>query len=328
MNSVVQQKCDLVIKNREQVGKAFLLEGSIIKVLAGIAYAEKDMTADVDKIKECQKLLKKKQGFFSEMRGNNEIIVSTKMSLSDDPEKFIEDLITVYGKLQKGKIFGSAHRVLAALTICEADKVSEADEIIEKANEILKGMNKKHRFLTSDEDTAFAVLLAMCHKSVDEILTELENSFQILKKNFTLNDNAVYSLSQILTIYDGASEEKCEKVMNIYDCFEKAGHKYGKGYELASLGSFLELSMNKDELVSEIIETADYLKENKGFGALDMNNKMRLMIAGMIVSNVMSKDDNIAQTSVIGGALSMIIAQEAAMVAAIIATSTVASVSN
>ncbi len=316
MDSKLQEKCDLIVKNRELVGKAFLLESGMIYTVAALSYAEKGIAVDIDKIKKCQSLLKSKQGFFSELRGNNEIIVSTKMALSDDPEKYVDDLFTIYKKFQKGKIFDSPHRVAAAITICDTHNESQADSIIAKTNEILKGMNKAHPFLTSDDDTAYAVLLALTNKSTEDILEELQNSFQILKKDFVLNNNSVYTLCQALTIYGGNYEQKCQKAMEIYKTFAKKGHKYGKGSELAAIGFLTSINRNVDELVSEIIEVSEYLKTQKGFKTLDIGKETRLMIASMISTVAASKDFVQTDASILSETISLLITAEAALLVA------------
>ncbi len=322
MNSEVLRKCDLLVENRQAVSKASILENSLIRVVAAASFTEKDRTADAEQLKECLKLLRKKQGIFSDLRGNNELIMASKMAVSTDPEGYLDNVLDVYGRLQKGKFWGSSYRALAAASICDTGRFSEADKIIERTKELLAGMKKDHPFLTSDEDTSFAVLLAMKEKSIGEILTELEDTFRCIKKKFGFHENAAYSLSQVLTTYDGTFEQKAERALEIFDAFKEAGAKYGKGYELASLGILVNVNMNTEELVLEVAEAAEYLKDKKGFGMLDMDRHSRLMLGAMVVSGVLSEDDSVAGASVTSGALSAVIAQQLAMYVAIMAATT------
>ena len=313
MKEIIERRRELFAENQSILRKSFMLERSLTTAVVAAAFAEKNKTADVDLIKESKKLLKEKQGVFSDFRSYSELIVSARMALSENPEKYIDELIEVYDQFQKGKVFGSSYRVLAAMSIYDQGKKSEAGRLVEKANAILSGMKKAHRFLTSDEDTVFAALLAMTDKNVEDILAELEESYRILKKHFTFHDNAVYSLAQVLTAYEGSAGEKCGKVMDLFDAFKAAGAKYGKGYELASLGALAGIGADKDELVSEVIGVADYIKGKKGFGMLDMDKQSRLMLGTLLVSGAYMAADNGANESAIGGEIGRIVAVQTAI---------------
>ncbi len=322
MKDTIKRKCDSLIENWALISKEFMLENGLIKTVAASSFTEKNRPVDGEYLKECRKILRKKQGVFSEFRGNNELIVSARMALSDNPEGYIDDVIEIYKKLQSGKFWDSTYRALAAMIIVDAGKYSEADAIIEKTQEIMNGMKSVHPFLTSDEDTCFAVLLALTEKNVDDILSELEETYQLLKKNFSFHDNAVYSLSQVLTTYGDTAENKANKAMDIFNAFKEAGAKYGKDYELASLGTLVETDADKNELAAEVIEISDYLKGNKGFGMLDMGKATRLMFGTMLLSQEISSEKYKADASVISGAIARVVAEQTAMMVAIIAAST------
>lgn len=322
MREAIKQRCDLLIENWKLIHKGFWLENGSLAAIAAAAYADKGQTADVERLKECHKILKKKEGIFSEFRGNSELIVSSKMALSSDPERYLEDVTGVYAKFQKDKFWGSSYRALAAMTICDVGKASEADAVIEKTNEIMKGMNKTHPFLTSDEDTSFAVLLAISDKKTEDILEELEEIYKSLKKKFSLHDNAVFSLSQVLASYAGNAQDKADKAIEIFDAFAAVGAKYGKGYELASLGTLIGLGAGPEDIASEVAEAADYLKGNRGFGAFDMGKATRLMFGTMIVAGDNSDENYKVGASVISGTVARVIAEQTAMMVAIMAAST------
>ena len=322
MREKIQKRADLLIENQGLLQKAFWLENGLLTAIAGATFAEKDQTVDVDRLKECQKILRKKQGVFSEFRGDSELIVSTKMALSGEPEAYIDEIVSIYEKLQKGKFWGSSYRALAASTIREVKGNADVDDVIERTKAIMDGMNKEHPFLTSDEDTCFAVLLAMTGRNVDDILAELEDTFQYIKKNFAFHENAAYSLSQVITTYEGNSQDKIDKVLGAFEAFKAAGAKYGKEYELASLGTLIGIDGNMDDIVSEIVEVSEYLKGNKGFGALTMSKVTRLMFGTMIVVGADSADGYRVGASVIGGTVARVIAEQTAMLVAIMAAST------
>ena len=130
---------------------------------------------------------------------------------------------------------------------------------------------------------------------------------------------SAYSLSQVLATYDGSYEQKAERVLELFDAFREAGAKYGKGYELASLGILVNINRSTDELVSEVVEAADYLKDKKGFGTFDIDKHARLMLGAMVVSDVFSGENTASGAAVASGALATVIAQQLAMYVAIMA---------
>ncbi len=330
MKTTVQRRCELLVENRQLANKASLLENSLIKMIAAASYTEKDMTIDTDQLKDCLNILRKKQGCLSYLRGNNELIIASKMALSNDPEGYLDDVIKVYGVFQKGRFFGSYYRVLAAISICDAGRAAQAEEIVEKTNALLKEMGNSHPWLTSDEDTSVVVLLAMTDKSTEDILTELEDSFQYIKKSFSFHENAAYSLSQVLTTLDGSYDKKGDKALEIYNAFKEAGSQYGKNYELASIGALVNINMNAGDLVSEVIEAAEFLKSQKGLGKLEMDRYTRLMFSTMIISSIYSEEAGSSSASVTSGALATVITQQICMYVAVMAASAsvVASSSN
>ncbi len=312
MREAIEKRTELLVENQAILCKAFKLEHSLTNAVVAAAFAECDKKADPDAIKESRKLLKSRQGIFSDFRSYNELIVSTRMALSGNPERYLDEVMDVYDKFQKGKFFGSSYRVLAAMSIVDQGKYSEADNIVERTKTLLKEMNKVHPFITSDEDTCFVVLLAMSDKSVEDILSELEETFKICKKNFAFHDNAAYSLAQVLTAYKGDFSEKAEKAVDFFNAFKDAGMKYGKDYELASIGALIDIDADRDEIVNEVIEVADYLKGKKGFGMLDMGREGRLMFGTMLVSGEYLSADR-ANASSIGEDISRIVALQTAI---------------
>ncbi len=138
MREVIERRTKLLVDNQSVMSKGFFLEHSLTNAVVAAAFADRDLEADVDLIKNSRKLLKSKQGIFSDFRSYNELIVSARMAMSSSPEEYLDQVIDVYKKFQKGKIFGSSYRVLAAMSICDQGRYADDERLIEKTNEILK----------------------------------------------------------------------------------------------------------------------------------------------------------------------------------------------
>ena len=116
---------------------------------------------------------------------------------------------------------------------------------------------------------------------------------------------------------EGNLIEKCDRAAELFTAFKDHGARYGSYYEFASLGALIGLDCDKDELVETIIEVADTLKKNKGFGAWTLDNRQRLMFGAMLVAQVMSNNDSVlydygVNSAVINNTVAALIAEEIA----------------
>ena len=170
MNELIREKCDLLASNCSSIHKKFFLEAKLMSVASGMIFTSADREADIDKMKECRKLLEKKTGILSNYRQTTELMILSKMALSDDPEKYLDDVITAYKGISKGKFLENSYMMLAAILICDFERLNDLDDIAAKTEEIMKRMNKEHPMLTDKGDTSFAVLLALSYKNVDTII--------------------------------------------------------------------------------------------------------------------------------------------------------------
>lgn len=102
-------------------------------------------------------------------------------------------------------------------------------------------------------------------------------------------------------------------MIDIFDALKQQKRKYGTSYELASLGAIVSLDLSINDIVNEIIEVDDFLKEQKEFGAFGIGNTQRLMYAALLVMDTYMPDSKTMQNSVMGSTLSMVIAQQTAM---------------
>jgi hypothetical protein len=292
MKDFVKEKCDLMVRNRKVLNKSFVWDFDIMTVATSLILAGAGVEADAEKLKNCKKILRKGVGCFSSIRGIGETITVCKMAMSEDPAKYVSDLKKVYDKIMKGRFFNGEYMVLAAANVCDNGKVSEIDSLVGKFNEIDKRMKEEHPILTSAEDWSLAMLLAMTDKSVDQIIGEMEQGFDYMRDmRFRATQNGLQSLTQVLALMGGDMKTKCDKVIRFSDKFREKGVRYGKDCEIAALGTLLDIDANEDELVSEIFETADYLKKQKGFGSWHLDKKTRLMFASLIVAESYEKND-------------------------------------
>ena len=323
MNENIKAKCDLFVENRNLIHSNFKFDYDTTSVAAALIFTNADKTADIDKIKECRQILKKKASALSSYRNTIELILTSKMSLQEDPEKYIDNVIALTNKIRRSKLLDDSNEIIAAMNVIESGHLDEADAINEKYQEIMKRMRKEHPILTGSEDVPFAMMLALSDKGVDNIITEMEACYSYIKENFKTSKDAIQAMSEVLTLYDTGVDAKCKKTLDIYNSFKESGHKYGKYYEFASLGVLTNLNMDTSSLVSEIGEVAEYLHQHKGFGNWALGSETRLMFAAMMIAGIYCEDNGNLTGPTSGSTIAVIIAEAIALMMLIIMTNNI-----
>ena len=327
MRTTLEQLCNNFISNRDAVKSIFKWENERLVAASAISLLNRGILADAAKLEECKKLLKENTGVFSNFRGNVEVPMVAQLVIADVPADKMKKTLKVYNIL-KQEFHGSEYLVLAAAVLADMVSEDQAAKMAEKARTIYNKMKKDHPFLTSGEDSVYAVLMAVSEKSDEALMEEMEVCYKKLKESFSAS-NEVQALAHVLSIAEGGAEEKCKKVVALYDALRDAEVKYGKYHELVVLASLAMLPVEQSVLVEDIKTVDAFLEKQKGYGFLGLDKKTRLMHAAMIVSCDYVKN-NTTDIAAMTGTLAAVAAQQAAMCAVIAASaaSSAASASN
>ena len=162
-----------------------------------------------------------------------------------------------------------------------------------------------------------------------EIVDYLDSSFAKIDK---LKENAAKNLEEAKALFQSALKDALEpkegwEEKTLGEMVKDV--KYGTSYnEFSSLGALIDLDVDKDTLVDETIEVAEYLKENKGFGSWSINSKQRIMFAAMLVGDAYQKGTIESTTSVVNSSIVMAVAEQVAIMACIVAATTASSVNS
>jgi len=317
MRDSLNQLCNNFITNRNIVNKIFKWENDLLVAAGSTTFLNRGVLVDEEKLEQCKTLLKEQVGIFSNFRGNVELPLVCLLAVSDKPQEKLQKTKQYYDVL-KQEFFGSEYLVLAAAVLADMVPEEQAEKMAEKARSIYNKMKQDHPFLTSSEDSVYAVLMAVSEKSDEALMEEMEVCYKKLKESFSAS-NEVQALAHVLSIAEGGAEEKCNKVVALYDALRDAEIKYGKYHELVVLASLALLPVEQSTLVEDIKAVDAFLAEQKGYGFLGLDKKTRLMHAAMIVSADYTKNDN-TEIAAMTGTLAAVAAQQAAMCAVIAAS--------
>lgn len=322
MRESLQQLCSNFITNRNTVNSMFKWENDLLVAAGSTVFFNRNVVADAAKLENCKKILKENVGIFSNFRGNVELPLVCMLAVSDCPEEKLQKTKKYYDVL-KQEFFGSEYLVLAAAVLADMVPEEQVVRMAEKARSIYNKMKKDHPFLTSSEDSVYAVLMAVSEKGDEVLMEEMEVAYKKLKEHFS-SSNEVQALAHVLSIAEGGVDEKCNKVVALYDALRDADVKYGKYHELVVLASLALLPVEQRVLVEDIKAVDAFLADQKGYGFFGLDKKTRLMHAAMIVSADYTKNEN-TEIAAMAGTLAAVAAQQAAMCAVIAASAAASS---
>ena len=317
MRSSLNNLCNSFIENRDALKETFFWGSSYIYPVAAAVFVDKRKMAEAQHLEKCHEILKDNTGFFSNFRNYIKLPMVSMMAVSSDPEDKLKKALTVY-ELLKQHFFSSTYLPLASMTISDYVEPANYEAVAQRTRRIYDLMKQEHPFLTAGEDSVFAALLALSSASDEQIVLNTEQCFDILKPQF-FSSNAVQSLSHVLALCEGCAETKCNRAMELFYKLKDQGYKYGTGYELATLGVLAMLPADLDTIADDTVQVAEYLAGQRGYGILGMTKRQRLMHAGLIVTSDYLDQNTSMQAAAISSTISLIIAQQTAMCAAIAA---------
>ena len=320
MIDAIKEKCDLLVRNRSEILKKFSLQDSLMGIASGLIFTMNDQEADVEKMKECRKLLKKETRPLSNLRAKTELILLSKMAMAEDPGLYLTDVLDVYKKVCHGKILEDSYMVLAAILIVDFGRKDESEEIVTKAGELMKRLNKIHPFLTDSDDTSYVMLLALTDKSIDSIVADVDEGYRYLKKTpkLRVKTNALFELCEALAVSYGDMKDKCDKAVRIYRVFAARRAPFGTEHEFASLCPLVDVDMEPETIVDEILETEAILERANGFDDKSMDRKKRMMYATLLLADVCGRDpasvnDTLISNPVISNTISILKAKQVSL---------------
>ena len=303
MDRQMENKCLKLVENYRILAAGNKMEFTEMLLACAGIYLAAGREPDMDRVKECKKLLKSKAGIFSNFRGSDELLVRCKMALAPDPALYFESVEREYQHIKT--FFSGEQTVLAAMILAEQDG---SGSLAEKTKSIYKEMKEAHPWLTSEDDLPFAALMAVSGRDASAVYAEAEEIYALLKEKLKADKNTMQMLSHILAIRSGRAEEKCEKLCALAAGLKAAGHSLGRGGRLAILGILADSGLPADTLVDRICEVDDFLKQHKPFhGLFGVGRECRRMFAVQMVQASLSEEDSLGTSAMLTASVELAI---------------------
>ena len=309
MKPELEKLCTDYIANREALKKAFRWDNKTLFSAGANIFCANGHNADPEKLKECRKVIRKNTGTFSKFRSKKiRSLLAAMLALGESPEDRMA-LANDYYRMLRRRFKRTEYLVLCAFLLTDLESKRLTEEKVNRGRELFRRMNRKHRILTNNTDSVFAMLLAFSDKTDDELLEDMEACYRALKAKFS--GNGAQTAAQVLSVAAGTPEVKARRVAELYNALLEAGVKYGHASEAAPLAALSLTDASIDELVGEIRDADEFLGTQKIYGSKDDELAQRAMHAVMIVSDQYAGTDRVNVT-VMTNTLDMLISQEQA----------------
>lgn len=322
MTETLQTLARRFIEDRDAIRGAFKLENDYIYPVCAQIFLAADRSVDRERLEQCKALVKRTTGPFSSFRGNVRLPLLCMLAAGDDPEGRWARTQRCYALL-KERFFASEYLALAALLLSGAVSEAALPDLAARGKGLYQRMKQEHPFLTGQEDSVFALLLAQSDRTDDELVEDMERCYGLLRERFHGGDG-LQTASHVLALSREEPGDKAGRVISLFDAIEAAGGKYGKDRQLSILADLTLGQRPQEELVRDILDLDGFLATQKGYkGIFGMDRRTRTMHAAMLLS-LADRQGELVNVAAQQATLAMIAAQQALM-CAVIATSAASS---
>jgi hypothetical protein len=294
MRHTLQERCEAQIRNEAMLRKGHKLEFESIMKLAAMLYVNAGREVDVARLRECKRILKDKVGLFSNFRGHMQYLVQVKMALSDDPAAYLDGVLDIYQRLKAGRVLPGEMVAMAATTIYENCPADVRDTVVDKTRKAYAKIKEQHRFLTGEEDLALIALMVLADIDPDRAAVRAEEMYAILKGRYLPGSDTPQTVAMVLSLSEKPAEQNAQGFFGLYDACKAAGHATSKDKAMAIYATYADLEANLSEVVAEIGEVDDWLKRQKGYGALGVGASIRRLFAATLVLEDRVEDSAVA----------------------------------
>ncbi len=302
MDAELTNICDLLIRNYDDI-KNTDAKVDIEYHLAGAAmYMAEGMSTDMEELEHCGYINQEKSEKLADYRSKVEFFIRCKMSLYEDPEEYFDLLMEVCKYLQTGKMFTETNNILSGMLLIDGLAVSDTDQYAEQAGEITDiffEMNNGDKHAHTEKP--YAVICSLYGKDPSEVVDRELEIRDVIKKAVKMDTVSQKAVSRCLALHDGDTYSECDRMINVATGLKKAKHSVGQGRVNIILALATGLDISEEDLIVNIIEADEYLKQHKPFkGLMGVEPEIRRLFAILcVVTRFEDPDGGFARFSVL-----------------------------
>ena len=156
MKFSLENLCSQFIEARDVIRDTFKWDSSYLPPVCANLFCAAGAVPDADRLRACRDLINQKTGIFSSFRGHIRVPLACLLSMEDRPEEKFDRAKEVY-QLLRERFSASDYLALASFLLAE---YGCTEDQIARGKRIYRLMKGEHPFLTSSEDSIFALMLA------------------------------------------------------------------------------------------------------------------------------------------------------------------------
>jgi len=330
MNKQVETMLHLFAQNHQSIRNEFVWQEPMAKRLAALAYAMAGQPLDANAIKEQHQAIKSEVGAFSSFRGMLSVYVAASLALNEEPAQLLANTLYVHDLLKEQGFWRNDYLVISAFEIALNAKRIDFERTAERAKNFYDEMKANHRFQISSDDYIFAAMLALTDMDAHQGANKVKNIYIRLREEFSrfTSRNSLLTLAQMLAL--GGSTEQCaQNIAALNRALRIRKVKLDKTYTLPSLGVLSLLNLDPCDMANELNAVTDFLRAQKGFGALSVSIQELQLYAVSLMTHayVGSENAGVTKAGVTTSVTNLLIAQQVAFIASMAAMSAAASAS-
>lgn len=283
MNTKLQERCSRQIENEMAFRQMSSLDSEESIKLGALLYTALGITEDDEKMSKCRHILQNKDAFFSNLRGVLQSLLLLKMTLSEDPEEYIDNVIATHDKLTEDTVVSGLFSVLTAVIIYEQHGDQEIDAVIKTVLEMFAEVKRINPQLSHDSDMAYIALMLLSGKADTKVEEEKAQIFDALKAKFQMPSDAAHATTLVLITSNKPAEEKIASFTALYEALKAAGHATSVKRAISIYGAFTDIEAPTEEIVELISDADTFLKSRKGYGMFSVSSDLRRVVASTLV---------------------------------------------
>ena len=324
MEELIKLKLDRLINLFQEVSSGYKWEGSLTNHFTALTYTLNNKDFDKKMVEDVRFHMKKTTGMFSNYRGTSKIILSTLLAGKyENPNQEFDKILSYDKKMKQAGFKNNMYLPIASYALLSSCNEECVTTRIDKALDIYSEMKKNHFWLTSGDDYPLSILLSNSDASVNSIIENMEDCYNLLTENGFHKNNGLQFLSHILGFRKEDNKTKVLRCKEIFDRLKDNNMKvYSSGYGV--IGFLSILGEEGYEAVDQVIEVVKVLKTTKRYKWLTKETHLytaAALVCDVYIDNMRNQKDLI-QTAIGISIETLIAAQTVAIIAA--ASSTVA----
>ena len=303
--------------------RGFPWEYTLARQFGALLLAGMPVSPTVAGIKDMRAHMRRETSVFSGFRGISELMMAMMLYREPNGVELFSRTLVAHRMMRDAGFRGATYLPMAAMTLAKNTQEYRFPEMIARTEQFYRGMKAEHFWITSQDDYVFAVLLACSGHPVEVTLSNVERLYRELSGAGLPKGNGLQSLTHILGLGEESVDVLVARTVHLFRYLSGCRYRLTE-YHMPFLGVLALSSEFPERLADQAIAMAEELRQVRGFGNFSCDRKTRLVLSGSLIMEqlVTGLRAEVNRTALANSIAAILLAQQAAMIGAVVATST------